>query len=126
MKDDNSSEALSEENRYKSLEVDKSGGVSETFWWSEQGRLEALWEHVAAVLSLMWIGIIIASLSTFFVEDSLSFAIVWVFIIGCTITWWLEIQTTKRWLDEHYSDWEETNEAILGSQKVSKGRRRDE
>jgi hypothetical protein len=85
---------------------EKTEKVSKTFWWSEDGRLESLYTHLAAVLSLMWIALILASLSTLYVRDSLSFVIIWVFLIGCTIVWWLEIKRTEDWLEEHYGDWE--------------------
>jgi hypothetical protein len=88
-------------------EEDNPDGASKTFWWSEQGRLDSLWEHLAIVLSLMWIALVLASLSTLFVRDSLSLAIIWVFLIGCTIMWWFEIKRTEEWLGEHYGDWNE-------------------
>jgi hypothetical protein len=99
--------------------------ASETFWWNQDGILCSLKTDSAAILTMMWIALILASLSTFIFNAEESLLIVWVFLVGCTVVWWTQIKQLEKWLDEHYGDWEEGSEAILGSQRVSKGGRRD-
>jgi len=95
-----------DENRYKSMEVDKSGEIDEKFWWSEWGHLNSLKEELGATLVLMWIGLILASLSTLYFDQRVSLAIVWLFLVSSTVTWWVNVSKQQEWVDENNGEWE--------------------
>lgn len=89
------------ENAYQSIEISKSGATDENFWWSEWGHLNALKEDLAATLCLMWIGVILASISTLFINPNYSLIIVYLFLVSSTIDWWMNMKEQEKWVGEN-------------------------
>lgn len=91
---------------YQALADDDSEDIDENFWWSEWGHLNSLKEELGATLVLMWIGLILASISTLYFDPRFSLAIIWLFLVSSTIAWWINVSKQQEWVDENNGEWE--------------------
>lgn len=94
-------------NAYKSMEVDKTGGVDEEFWWSEHGRLDTMKEDTLVMLLFIWAGTILTSIAAYFSNSIWSLIIIWIFLLSVTAGWWMDMKYQQGWVEENEGDWDE-------------------